>query len=280
MTQAFACNYNIKILVQLNMPSSQNLCTENIDASELLLNTLYEVQNINVSPQHSNMRKCLNVPIQRSVLKCWKFIQRGNMQHSLNDIPEQTQDDVEKLLRHPLQATQHSNVLAFDGLLCAVTHACNANDDTQSIHVGTSDVQIKNTTFKTHLQTLRIKHKHDNLHFTLTAIMVPVSNEVNVCAQHFVQLNREMPVCANEVLKIYGKCFKADAIRLNALSSHKINRDTLRNNHVLLCKELGLTTTPKITNCINNVLYHTFVTTTNQDSLNSTFEISCVSIYT
>ena len=277
MTQAFSSHYNIKLLVQLDMPSSNKASTESADASELLMNTLYKVQNVKVSQDLLKMHGFADVPIQHSVLKAWNFIERGNMKHSLIDIPQETRNDVKKLLRQPLQAIQRGIILPCNGLLCNVTHAFNTNDDTKSIHVGASDVQIEHTTLKTHLRTLHLKHKYDDMHLTLTAVMVPASNQVNVFAQHFVQLNKEMPVRANQVLAIYGKCMKADAIRINATCSHKINRDALRNNHSLLCKELGLTTTPKTTNCMNNVLYHTFVTTTTQ---NSNFDVCCISVYT
>tara|TARA_B100000902_G_C27305715_1_gene915335 strand:- start:465 stop:1298 length:834 start_codon:yes stop_codon:yes gene_type:complete len=277
MTQAFSSNYNIKLLVQLDMASSHAPRTESTDASELLMNTLYEVHNVKVSEHHLKMRGFADVPIQHSVSKAWKFIERGNMKHSLSDIPKETRTDVQKLLRQPLQAIKHGIILPCNGLLCNVTHAFNTNDDMQSVHVGASDVQINNTTLKTDLKTLHIKHKCNDMHLTLTAVMVPASNQVHVFAQHFVQLDKQMPVRAKEVLAIYGKCMKSDAIRINATCSHKMNRDALRNNHVLLCKELGLTTTPKTTNCTNNVLYHTFVTTTNQ---NSNLDVCCLSVYT
>ena len=123
------------------------------------------------------------------------------------------------------------------------------------------------------------KHTGNNMHLTLTAVIVPTSKNynLNVLSQHFVQLYKQMPVNANDILLNYGKRMQAHDIKTDAKASHKINRDVLRNDHVLLCKELGLTIMRKTTTHVHNLLYNAFVTVTDQ---NSNIDVSCVSVYT
>ena len=282
MTRAIS-SYNVKLLVQVDMPSSQEQCiekcTETTNASDLLINTLYEVHAVPLSQhtqQHAKLRNMQEVSIQQSVLKVWKHIRRSSMKHSLSDIPPETLNDVQKLLQKPMSVTQQKTVLPIHGLLCGVTHAYVNNDTTQSVDIGTSDVQVKDVTIKTQVKTLHLRHTQNNILFTLTAILIPAASRDSVSAQHFVQLQNKLPVRANDVLSIYGKRMQANSIQINPRFSHKMNRDALRYDHTSLCKELGLTTTPKTTTHCSNVLYNTFVTTTDQSL---TFDISCFSVY-
>jgi len=96
--------------------------------------------------------------------------------------------------------------------------------------LGTSNVQLNNVTLNTHFKTLHMVHKHtgNNMHLTLTAVIVPTSKNYTVLSQHFVQLYKQMPVNANDILLNYGKRMQAHDIKTDAKASHKINRDVLR----------------------------------------------------
>jgi len=74
MTQT-ASAYNVKLLMQVDMPSSLPQCTETTNESNFLINTLYEVHAV---PMRQQVARAFDeVSTQQSVLKIWKNIRRG-----------------------------------------------------------------------------------------------------------------------------------------------------------------------------------------------------------